>query len=124
VLDDKINSIVDFYYPIFLAASSNGWTTEYNKDMASNDNYVSDALVSGSFQLAEVNDYGEYDEGTSLTYFVTAGQIQTRTDSDAREEITAWYNSEKELINEKETYIDLDLENLSTELEAINTVIH
>jgi hypothetical protein len=123
VLTNKINSIVDFYYPIFSAAASNGWTTEYNKDMSSNDDYVSDALVSGSFQLATVGDYGEYDEGTSLTYFVTAGLVQTRTDSDAREEITAWYNSEKELINEKETYIDLDIENLSTELESINTEI-
>lgn len=120
---NKVQSLVDFYYPIFAAAATNGWTTEYNKDMALNEDYVSDALVSGSFQLATVNDVGEYDEGGSLTYFVTAGLVQARTDSDVREEITAWYNAEKERISEKEDYLDIDMDNLSTELETINTEI-
>lgn len=120
---EKLKALVDFYYPIFQAAAVNGWTTEYNKDMATNDNYVSDALVSGTFQLESVSGYGEYDEGTSLTYFVTNGAVQSRTDSDVREEITAWYNAEKEAISEKESYIDLHTKDLSTELEAINTEI-
>ncbi len=119
----KLEQLVDFYLPIFQAAAANGWTTEYNKDMALNDEYVSDALVTGSFQLEHVNDVGNYDEGTSLTYFVTAGAVQTRTDSDTREEITAWYNSEKERIAEKENYLDMHMSDLSTELEAINTEI-
>ena len=89
--------------------------------MALNDNYVSDALVSGSFQLATVNKDGNYHENDSLTYFVTAGYVESRTDSDVREEITAWYNAEKERISEKETYLDLHMDDLSTELEAINT---
>lgn len=118
-----LQSLVDFYYPIFSAAASNGWTTEYNKDMGLNDNYVSDAIVSGTFQLENVNDEGNYDEGTSLTYFITAGLVQARTDSDVREEITAWYNEEKERITEKENYIDIDMNDLSTELEAIKTEI-
>lgn len=118
-----IQSFVDFYYPIFSAAAANGWTTEYNNDMALNDDYVSDAIVSGSFQLQTVNDEGNYDEGTSLTYFITAGLVQSRTDSDVREEITAWYNAEKERITEKENYIDIDMNDLSTELEAIKTEI-
>ena len=86
----KIEQLVDFYLPIFQAAAANGWTSEYNKEMALNDDYVSDALVTGSFQLEHVNDVGNYDEGTTLTYFVTSGAVQTRTDSDTREEITAW----------------------------------
>ncbi len=70
--------------------------------MSLNEDYVSDALVTGSFQLEHVNDVGEYDEGTTLTYFVTSGAVQTRTDSDTREEITAWYNAEKkELLKRK-----------------------
>ena len=120
---ELMRKIIDFYYPIFQAAAANGWTTEYNKDMGLNDNYVSDALVSGSFQLENVNDEGNYDEGTSLTYFITAGLVQSRTDSDVREEITAWYNEEKERITEKENYIDIDMNDLSTELEAIKTEI-
>lgn len=122
-VQEKYQALVDFYLPIFNAAASNGWTTEYNKEMCLNDNYVSDALVSGSFQLATVNDDGSYHENDSLTYFVTAGYVESRTDSDVREEITAWYNAEKERISEKETFIDLHMDELSTELEAINTEI-
>ena len=120
---EKIQAIVDFYYPIFVAAAANGWTTEYNKDMALNDDYVSDALVTGSFQLATVDEAGAFDEGGSLTYFVTAGLVQARTDSEVREEITAWYNAEKDRITEKENYLDIHMDDLSTELEAINTEI-
>lgn len=119
----NIEKLVDFYLPIFKAAAANGWTTEYEKERSLNDNYISDALVTGTFQLESVNDAGTYDEGTSLTYFVTTGDIQTRTDSDTREEITAWYNAEKERIAEKENYIDMHMSDLSTELEAINTEI-
>ena len=120
---DLIQKLVDFYLPIFKAAAANGWTTEYNNEMKLNENYVSDAIVSGSFQLATVNDEGNYDPDTSLTYFVTAGLVESRTDSDVREEVTAWYNAEKERINEKENWLDIDIDNLSTELEATKTEI-
>lgn len=119
--NDKIDSILKFYYPIFQAAAANGWTTEYNEQIESNDDYISDAITSGTFQFESVNDYGQYDENTSLTYFVTSGDIELRNDSDAREELTAWYNAEKERISEEETMIDLTIEDLSTELEAIKT---
>ena len=120
---ELLQSIIDFYYPIFSAASANGWTTEYNKEINSNEDYISDAIVSGSMQLVSVNDEGNYDPDTSLTYFVTAGFVESRTDSDVREEITAWYNAEKERISEKENFLDIDMDNLSTELESINTEI-
>ena len=122
-VESNYQKLVDFYYPIFASAASNGWTTEYNQDMAANEDYVSDAIVSGTFQLETVDEKGEYDEGTSLTYFVTAGLVQERSDSAAREEITAWYNAEKERISEKENYYDLEMSDLSTELESINTEI-
>lgn len=119
----KIQSIVDFYYPIFQAASANGWTTEYNNDMGTNDDYVSDALSSGTFQLATVNDEGNYDPDTSLTYYVTSGLVAQNNNSEVREEVTAWYEAEKARISEKEDYLDIDMDNLSTELESINTEI-
>ncbi len=118
-----IQSLVSFFYPIFQACAANGWTTEYNKEMEQNDNYINDALVTGSFQLAEVNSDGSYDPETSLTYFVTSGLVLDRSDSSVREEITAWYNAEKEAISEKESWIDIEMQDLSTELEAINTEI-
>ena len=119
----KIQSIVDFYYPIFQAAAANGWTTEYNNDMGTNDDYVSDALSSGTFQLATVNDEGNYDPDTSLTYYVTSGLVAQNNNSEVREEVTAWYEAEKARISEKEDYLDIDMDNLSTELESINTEI-
>ena len=119
----KIQSIVDFYYPIFQAAAANGWTTEYNNDMGTNDDYVSDALSSGTFQLVTVNDEGNYDPDTSLTYYVTSGLVAQNNNSEVREEVTAWYEAEKARISEKEDYLDIDMDNLSTELESINTEI-
>ena len=121
--EEKIKAIIDFYYPIFIAAANNGWTTEYNKDMALNDDYISDALVTGSFQLTSVNNVGDYDERGSLTYFITAGLVQARTHSDEREAITAWYEDEKARISEKESMIDLHISDLSMELESIKTEI-
>lgn len=120
---NKYKALVDYYYPILVAAASNGWTTEYNKEMAANENYISDALVTGSFQLVTTDAMGNYDERGSLTYFITAGMIQERTHSDEREAITAWYEEEKAIISEKETLIDLKINDLSVELEAINTEI-
>lgn len=120
---ELVNKILEFYYPIFTAAAANGWTSEYNNEVKNNEDYISDALVSGTFQLASVNDEGNYDPDTSLTYFVTAGLVQSRTDSEIRAEITAWYEEEKARISEKEDWIDIEMDNLSTELEAINTEI-
>ena len=119
----KIQSIVDFYYPIFQAAAANGWTIEYNEEMGMNDNYVSDAISSGIFQLATVNEDGNYEPDTSLSYYVVSGLVQQNNNSEVREEVTAWYEAEKARISEKEDYIDLDMDNLSTELETINQEI-
>ena len=118
-----IQQVVDFYYPIFQAAAANGWTTEYNKDMNRNTDYVSDALTSGTFQLETVESDGNYDPGTSLTYFITSGLVVENTSSEARAEITAWYEAEKAKISEKEDWLDIENQDLSTELEAINTEI-
>ena len=116
-----VQDIIDFYYPIFQAAANNGWTTEYNCAMASNEDYISDAIVSGTFNLETVDQFGDYDEGTSLTYFLTNGTLETNTSSEKREEITAWYNAEKARLSEKDDWIDLEQADLSTELEAIKT---
>ena len=120
---DLIQAIVDLYYPIFVAAAANGWTTEYNKDMARNSEYLNDAIVTGFFQLQQVNEYGAYEPDVSLTYFCTQESVTDRQDSEQREKATAWLNKEKARIAEKESYLDADITDLSTELEAINTEI-
>lgn len=121
------NALISFYTPIFKAAAENGFTTEYNDQMKTNSDYVNDALISGTFCLAQVsqdqqgNYTGNYEPNTSLTYFLTNGTIQERNDSDVREEVTAWYNAEKARISEKEDFLDIEMKDYSTELEAINT---
>lgn len=118
-----LQNIVDFYYPIFQAAAANGWTTEYNQDITSNEDYISDAIVSGSFQLESVEENGNYDCDTCLTYYLTNGFLSENNSAEYREEITAWYEAEKARISEKEDYLDIDIDNLSTELESINAEI-
>ncbi len=120
----KIESIVKFFYPIFMAAASNGWTTEYNREMESSDsNYISDALVSGVFNLEQVDTAGNYKPDASLSYFTTAGLVLEKTDSSVREAVTAWYNAQKEELNEKETWLNMQQTQLSTELEVCTTEI-
>ena len=101
-VSSKLAAIASYFYPIFQAAAANGWTTEYNKEMANNSSYISDALVTGTFMLEQVDDAGVYKPDSSLTYFTTRGLVVERTDSQVREEVTAWYNAEKEAISEKE----------------------
>ena len=122
-MTSKIEELVNFFYPIFQAAAANGWTTEYNSEMERNPDYISDALVSGTFQLEQVQNDGNYAPDASLTYFTMAGLVTARTDSAHREEVTAWYNQEKAQINAKESELDIQITDLSTELEAINTEI-
>lgn len=123
---DHFKALIDFYYPIFIAAANNGWTIEYNNQMNRdhadyNSNYVSDALISGTFQIMQTDTNGNYDIDTSLEYFITADKVEERSDSNKREELNAWYEAEKTRIAEKETLIDLHIDELSTELEAIKT---
>ena len=115
--------ILNLYYPIILAAANNGWTIQYNSEIANSKDYVADSLVNGTFQLALVEENGQYDPDASLTYFTTAGYVQEKSDADAREEITAWYTAEKDKVSEKESMLDLTITDLSTELEAIKTEI-
>ena len=121
VVESLYRPYVDFYKPIFQAAATNGWTTEYNAQIDSNKEYVGDAITSGIFQLADVTDNGSYYECTELSYYITKGLVQEVNDADNREEVNAWYQAEKAIINEKETALDLHITELSAELEAIKT---
>ncbi len=116
-----IQSLLSFFYPIFKAAANNGWTTEYNQKIGENANYVSDAITTGIFSLAEVSEEGQYEPNMSLTYFATSGDVTLESDTEKREELTQIYNAEKERIAEKETWMDMEIQDLSTELEAIKT---
>lgn len=78
---------------------------------------------SGVFQLCNVYNVqnGSYRRNTTLEYFIHMGYVSEKLDSSEREEINAWYNAEQAKISEQETYWDLEVTNLSTELSAVNT---
>jgi len=113
----------DLYYPIVLAAANNGWTTEYNNEMNNNEDYIADSLISGTFQLALVQDDGGYNPDASLAYFTTAGLVVEKNTTEDREKMKAWYDQERSILTEKENFIDLEQTELSTELETIKTEI-
>lgn len=118
---ELVQKLLDFYLPIFKSAAANGWTAEYNAVMSQNQDYVADAIASGTFYLTGTDENGQYDPSMSTDYYVTYGEFAEKSDAEYREEITAWYNEEKERITEKENYLDIEIQDLSTELEAINT---
>jgi len=118
-----VQKLIDFYLPIFSAASANGWTTEYNTQMSKNSNYISDAIASGTFCLAGVDDGGQYDPSISTEYYVINGEFSEKTDAADREAITAWYNLEKERISIRETDLDLEIKEKSAQLEALKVIM-
>ena len=77
------------------------------------------------YQLAMVEDIGRglLHKNTTLEYFTHMNYVIEKADSSEREEITAWFNKEQALISEKETYWDSEIQNLSTELNSVNTEI-
>ena len=124
-LDDsnQIQKIIDFYKPIFVAALTNGWTTEYNAEINNNQDYLQDALSTGSFRLEQIDNFGVYEPSSSLNYYLTSDILHEKQDSNFRELLTAWYNEQKENLTEKENVLELDMDNLSTELQAIQSEI-
>lgn len=116
---ELVKKLIDFYLPIIRAAAANGWTTQYNSQIENNNDYISDALMNGTFQLTLVDDYGDYENDTSLSYFKISGDVLEKSDADKREEVTAWYMAEKDKVSEKESFLDLEITEMSTELEAI-----
>lgn len=116
-----IQSVVEFFYPMFQAAANNGWTTQYSNQIERNPDYISDALVTGSLQLQQVQCDGTYVPDASLSYFKMSGLVSERSDSGAREEITAWYNQQKDLITQKENAYDMEITELDAQIQAYNT---
>lgn len=94
-------------------------------DSAQNTDKLQAGFKSGTYQLCMVSDAykGIYHKNTTLEYFVHMNYVVEKTDSSAREEITAWFNAEQAAISEQETYWDTEITNLSTELNSVNTEI-
>ena len=97
--------------------------TIYQK--ATNVDNLQAGFKTGVYQLAMVDDLerGCYHKNTTMNYFTHMNYVADKEDTSKREEITAWFNAEQAAINEKETYWDTEIQNLSTELTAVDTEI-
>ena len=91
----------------------------------SNSDNLQEGLKSGLYQLVNVSStkYGGYAKSQSLDYFKTQNYVVEQTDQSERETITAWYNSARADLSEKENYWDSEITQLSTELNTITTEI-
>ncbi len=119
----SIGNIVSYFAPILSAALSNGVADSNKFEEACDTDKLQAGFQSGVFQLCNVYNVqnGSYRRNTTLEYFVHMGYVSEKLDSSEREEINAWYNAEQAKISEQETYWDLEVTNLSTELSAVNT---
>ena len=91
----------------------------------SNSDNLQEGLKSGLYQLVNVSStkYGGYAKSQSLDYFKTQNYVVEQTDQSERETITAWYNSARADLSEKENYWDSEITQLSAELNTITTEI-
>ena len=128
LLTNDIEQKIDFYDELFSSIAEKGWV--YN-DSVTDDEYLNQMLQNNMFTITEVHrqhhcdkEEGHYYTNTYVTDI--AGNMENIipvTDEEAILEAQVKYENEKRTINDKETKIDLRMENLKTEVEAINNMI-
>ena len=128
LLTNDIEQKIDFYDELFSSIAEKGWV--YN-DSVTDDEYLNQMLQNNIFTITEVHrqhhcdkEKGHYYTNTYVTDI--AGNMENIipvTDEEAILEAQVEYENEKAIINDKETKIDLRMENLKTEVEAINNMI-
>lgn len=122
---------IDFYDQLFSTIAEKGWTYNDNVD---NDDYLNQLLQEGLYTITTV-DRSKVENTNSFTedylwqntYNTDIATNYTNifavNDSDARLEAQVEYEKTKSIINEKETQIDVRMQNLKTEQDAVNTMI-
>jgi len=138
----ELVNVMKYYGSIFSAAFNNGVSGTFSDKStitagtytnvsntpyknASKSEALQAGLKSGVFQLVNVDSAatGHYAKAQNLDYFITSNLVAENTDESKKEEITAWYNSEKADLDEKESYWDTEITQLSTELNTITTEV-
>ena len=120
---------IDFYDAIFSSIAEKGWT--YNNNITDT-NYLNQMLQNNLYTLTTVDREQVYDEnseeyvwGNSYSTDIASNftNVYSVNDSDAANEALAEYEYKKSLISAKETRIDTRMQDLETELSAINQMI-
>lgn len=124
-------TMIQYYDDLFRAIADNGWT--YDSQINDND-YLNQMLQNNAFYLTTISKNDCYDDtlpedGRNWNYEYestvasTFDHIITVNDSDIAAKALAKYEAEKRQINDKETRIDLKMEDLQTQQSAIKETI-
>lgn len=128
LLTSDIERMIDFYDQLFSTIAEKGWI---QNSFITNDEYLNEMLQNNMFTITEVHRQHICDDGAKKHYYKNTyitdiadnmTNIYKVNDEDTILEAQIEYENEKAIINEKESKIDLRMENLKLELEAINTM--
>lgn len=128
LLTNDIEQKIDFYDELFSSIAEKGWV--YNNSVT-DDEYLNQMLQNNMFTITEVHrqhhcdqEKGHYYTNTYVTDIAdNMTNVYPVTDEEAILEAQVEYENEKRIINDKETKIDLRMQDLKTEVEAINNMI-
>ena len=118
-----------FYDELFSTIAEKGWVCN---DQIGDSDYLNQMLQNNLYTITTVDRNAEYSESKDDYFWdneyntniaSNCSNIFSVNDSEAREEALAEYEYHKSIINAKETKIDLRMQDLNTELDAVNKMI-
>ena len=120
------NKLMDYYDALFQRIAENGWIVD-DKTSSKNNNastYLNNKLQNNDFFVTECN---EKDNAAGFNYTSKIAssirKIYQVHDDNAENEALVEYETEKSAISAKEAKIDVIMQKLETEQEAINTTM-
>lgn len=122
-------SLIEFYDNLFSTIAEKGWT--YNNQIQEDD-YLDQMLQNNLYRITTVDRELKYDPDNREHNWKNSyetdiasnmANVYTVNDSDARNEALVEYEHKKNLINKKESRLDVRLQNLQTELSAITQML-
>ena len=126
--DDNKNKI-EFYDTLFSSIADNGWSYSSEID---NPEYLNQMLQNNLFTITTVvpdrtqnEDSGQYEWNNIYNTDIASNMnnLVLVSDSDTQNEALAKYEDRKSRINQKESRIDIRMQDLRTEQDAVNTMI-
>ena len=118
--------LMDFYDALFERIAENGWTIDENTSSNNRGNkastYLNNKLQNNDYFIAVPEakiDSNGYNYTSKMAQSVT--KIYTVNDENEQNSALSKYEADKNLISSKENKIDLIMQKLETEQEAINT---
>lgn len=128
IFGPEVRKQMDFYETLFSSIAEKGWK-EYTQ--VSDDDYLNQMLQNGLFSITTVSEeITVNDDGTTsprniyqTDLALNCPNIVQVNDEEIRDKALADYEYEKLLIQDKEEKVDLRMENLKTEQDAIKQMI-